>query len=97
MQHQTPTKSHDGGMIPPIDYPPVDTGDDGKGFQRDGRYVVLALEIAALRLGVSFDSLLNTSKASRALAMAELGQFDSAITLIDNMRVPDLRAFSDEV
>ena len=69
---------------------PVDTGDGNRKYNQ-GIFVVLALEIAATRLGVPFDHLLIVTNVCKALAKAEQGLFVDAIRMIDDLRLKDCR------
>lgn len=79
-----------GGKLPPADFPPVDTGDNGdRDMFKEGSSVVLALELAACRLGISVDAVLMTQRATKALQLAEKGLYKRAIYEFDYMTLRD--------
>jgi len=97
MQTATIDTSTNGGGIYPPDLPPTTYGSNGaRDLSNDGMGVYLALELAAVRLGISFDSLMYVTNVVKALHMAEHGQFKAAILVIDNLRLKDCRSMVEE-
>lgn len=89
---QTSNNGNGGDIVPPV----VQTkrggsGDDGK---PDGRHVVLALNLAALRVNCSMDFIVITVKGAHVIELAVAEKFQQAIALADSFYWRDLRSLT---
>ena len=82
-----------GGLPPSCTDKPTDLGGD-RNYK--AAFVVLAVDLAAARLGLPLQTILLATKVDRALSLALKGKYNYAIELIDGLRLKDCFAMIDD-